>query len=83
MTEALKILFLAAEAEPYIKIGGLADVASSLPLALRSLPPPSTQAANLDVRLVLPLYRSINADISSLRAAAEFNISRSGELAAG
>lgn len=47
----LHILFAAAEAEPYIKIGGLGDVAGSLPLAI-------TRHAqeDVDLRLVLPLH---------------------------
>jgi starch synthase len=80
MTETLRILFLAAEAEPYIKVGGLADVASSLPLALRGLPPVAAQGINLDVRLALPLYRAIRTDISTSRPVAEFTINRSGRL---
>jgi starch synthase len=47
-SEPLKILFAASEAQPLIKTGGLADVAGSLPLAMRLL--------GNDVRLVLPAY---------------------------
>ena len=48
----MKVLFAAAEAVPYAKVGGLADVASALPKALQRL--------DLDVRLVMPLYGSIS-----------------------
>lgn len=48
----MKVLFLAAEAAPFVKIGGLADVAGALPAALRSL--------GVDVRLFLPRYGVIN-----------------------
>ncbi|MGD2081507.1 MAG: glycogen synthase GlgA [Chromatiales bacterium] len=44
----LKILLASSEAQPLIKTGGLADVAGSLPRALRLL--------GHDVRLVLPAY---------------------------
>lgn len=47
----LKILFVASEAHPLIKTGGLADVAASLPRALVSL--------GHDVRIALPAYHSI------------------------
>jgi len=46
-----KILFVASEADPFIKTGGLADVAGSLPQALRE--------EGHDVRLVIPQYRQI------------------------
>lgn len=45
----LKVLHVAAEAAPYSKVGGLADVAGSLPLALADL--------GVDCRLVTPRYR--------------------------
>jgi starch synthase len=47
-SDSLKILFAASEAQPLIKTGGLADVAGSLPTAMRML--------NNDVRLILPAY---------------------------
>jgi starch synthase len=56
----MKILFVASEAAPFAKTGGLADVAGSLPKALKLL--------GHDVRIFLPFYTSIAAgsfDISS------------------
>ncbi|MFW5749492.1 MAG: glycogen synthase GlgA [Halanaerobium sp.] len=50
--EKKKILFVASEADPFIKTGGLADVAGSLPQALRD--------EGHDVRLVIPQYRQIS-----------------------
>ncbi len=52
--EGLKVLFLAAEAVPFAKVGGLADVAGALPKALRAL--------GHDVRLMIPRYGSIRSD---------------------
>ena len=48
----MKVLFLAAEATPYIKVGGLGDVAGALPQALRQL--------GADVKLMLPRHGSID-----------------------
>ena len=50
----MKILFAASEAAPFIKTGGLADVAGSLPQALA--------AAGNEVTVVLPLYQGIGPD---------------------
>lgn len=47
----LKILFASSEAVPFAKTGGLADVAGSLPKALKR--------AGLDIRVVIPKYKSI------------------------
>ena len=46
-----KILFVASEAYPYVKTGGLGDVAAALPKAL--------VRKGYDVRVVLPLYFNI------------------------
>lgn len=53
-----KILFAASEAHPLMKTGGLADVAGSLPVALKSL--------RQDVRLVVPAYRDVLARAGKL-----------------
>lgn len=47
----MKILFVAAEAAPFVKIGGLGDVAAALPKAL--------SAQNTEVSVVLPLYKTV------------------------
>ncbi len=47
----LKILFVASEVEGLVKTGGLADVAKSLPSALKEM--------GHDVRIVMPLYQKV------------------------
>lgn len=54
MGHSLKILFAAAEASPLVKVGGLGDVAGSLPLALRQ--------RGHDARIIIPRYGSINLE---------------------
>jgi starch synthase len=71
MPQIINILFLAAEAEPFVKVGGLGDVAGTLPRALRGL---SNEEIKLDVRLVLPMHSVIKQD--TLRPVAIYSIPR-------
>jgi len=59
MSQTINVLFLAAEAEPFVKVGGLGDVSGTLPRALRAL---SNEDIKLDVRLVLPMHSVVKAE---------------------
>jgi starch synthase len=71
MPKTINVLFLAAEAEPFIKVGGLGDVAGTLPRALRAL---SNDDVKLDVRLVIPYHPAVKAD--TLKPLGMFSIKR-------
>ena len=51
MAEKLQVLFAAFEASPFVKTGGLGDVAGSLPAALKN--------ASCEVRVILPKFSKI------------------------
>ena len=51
----MKVLFAASEAVPFIKSGGLGDVAGALPPALRK--------KMIGARVVLPLYQEIPQEL--------------------
>ena len=50
----MKVLYAASEAAPFIKTGGLGDVAGALPKALCE--------KEIDTRVILPLYQDIPKD---------------------
>jgi len=56
---AMKILFVASEAYPLVKTGGLGDVLYSLPHALHG--------RGADIRLVLPGYRALLRQLEQVR----------------
>ena len=68
MRNNLRIYFLAAEAAPLVKIGGLGDVAGSLPKALSALP------SSPDIRVVLPLYPQIKLSSLDLTPVTSFEV---------
>jgi len=71
----LKVLFLAAEAEPFVKIGGLGDIAGSLPQALRALTfEDHPKFSDIDVRLVIPFHGAIQRQAYALRFEEILNI---------
>ena len=64
----MKILFIAAESHPFMKVGGLGDVAYALPKALRR--------NNIDARVILPKYGKIADSFKeSMITIAEFKVS--------
>ena len=68
MPTPLRILFLASEADPFVKIGGLGDVAGSLPPALMRVDP------QLDIRLVIPFHGAIQRRQLPLRQELAFAV---------
>jgi starch synthase len=68
----MKLLFVTSEVKPLVKTGGLGDVSSSLPIALRRL--------RQDVRIVLPAYRSACERIGELSEVARLSLGLGHEV---
>lgn len=67
MKKGLKVLLVASESAPFIKSGGLGDVAGSLPKALR--------AKGVDIRVVIPRHRAIkNETMYGVELLGEFDV---------
>jgi len=69
----LNVLFVASEADPLVKVGGLGDVAGSLPAFLRQIPEESG-LPELDVRLAIPFHPSIRQKVKDARLVAKFEV---------
>ncbi len=54
--DKLKVILASSEVAPFAKTGGLADVAGSLPGALKKL--------GIDIRVVMPKYKSISGEFA-------------------
>jgi starch synthase len=68
----MRVLFLASEAYPFVKVGGLADVAGSLPKVLNDFMDMYDSGDRFDIRVCIPFYKCINA--------AQFNLSFAGKI---
>ena len=55
----MKVLIVASECSPFIKVGGIADVIGSLPIALNSL--------GVDARIVIPFYKPLFNEFKNQR----------------
>jgi starch synthase len=72
----VRVLFAASEVYPLAKTGGLADVAAALPAALR--------ARGVDVRVIMPAYRGVAAQLRDLVEVASLAIrGQPGRLLSG
>ena len=67
MKRNVRVLFATYEAAPFLKIGGLGDVAGSLPLALKE--------NHCDVRVILPKFSIIPSEyLEQMRHVGEFQV---------
>lgn len=62
----MKILFAVWELNPFIKVGGLGDVAASFPRALRNL--------GVDIRIVIPFYKALKLGRSRKKLIKHFRL---------
>ena len=68
----LKVLFAASEADPLIKVGGLGDVAGSLPQALKDLS--TKNLAKIDIRVIIPFHDILKEKYPSAEKIASFSV---------
>jgi starch synthase len=69
-----RVLFISAEADPFVRVGGLGDVSGSLPQALRKLTPQDAGGNPIDIRLVIPFHGVIDPAAYDLQSVATFPI---------
>ena len=72
----LNVLFLAAEAEPFIKVGGLGDVAGALPEAIHKAARPRSGLPEVDIRLVIPFHYAIKERHFETQYLGEFDVEK-------
>lgn len=70
----LRVLFISAEAEPFVRVGGLGDVAGALPQALRRIKQANGHDARIDIRLAIPYYSCISTTGYTVEKIADFAV---------
>lgn len=77
MPEPISVLFTASEADPFIKVGGLGDVAGSLPKAILNL---KAGTRKIDIRLVIPYHSRIDLPRNKVQHVADFSVMYKNEM---
>ncbi|MCX7991046.1 MAG: glycogen synthase GlgA [Proteobacteria bacterium] len=71
----MKVLFASSEVFPFSKTGGLADVSSALPVALKKL--------GVDISIITPLYKGISEKYNLIKTENHFEIKISDKTSSG
>lgn len=78
-SKIIKIFFLAAEAVPFIKVGGLGDVAGALPQSINQLKELKGESVIFDIRVALPYHPQIDQKYKKTDPLAVFSVDSSKE----
>jgi len=78
----LKVLFISAEADPFVKIGGLGDYAGSLPLAIKKAGETS-HGDHIDIKVAIPYHRPINLSGYHIKKTWHFKVENRDGAASG
>jgi starch synthase len=75
ITTKINVLFIASEADPLVKVGGLADVAGSLPPALKAISQSfAGKTSEIDIRLAIPYHPQMRTKQYAIHPLVEFPI---------
>ena len=77
----LRVLFITAEADPYVKIGGLGDYGGSLPKAVSELG--TIGGRTVEIRVVLPFHAGIESVAPPLTKISEIKVKTKRGFAKG
>jgi len=72
--KTIRVLFISAEADPFIKVGGLGDVAYALPQALKDLKSTLVDGYSIDIRVAIPCHANVCANVAGSKLVASFTI---------
>ncbi|MFN2303958.1 MAG: glycogen synthase [Anaerolineales bacterium] len=73
---SIHVLFLTAEAEPFVKVGGLGDVAGALPDSIFQISKTLPKSEKIDIRVVLPYHFAIKKKGFKPKFMGEFEVPR-------
>lgn len=78
----LNILFISAEAEPFVKVGGLGDYGGSLPRAIHELNK-SQHDFKIDIRVAIPYHRTVDSFSSTPHKVSRIQVNKKNGYAHG